>query len=76
MIALTNYRGQKISELADVEIIVAAPDDRIRPEAASTRIAHLAVIDALCVALAMRNPSAASAALVVDDQTSEELGEA
>lgn len=74
-VVLTSYRGQRISELADVEILVAAPDDSSRPEATATRIAHLAVIDALCVALAMKDPPRSSAALLIDAEISDEVEE-
>jgi RpiR family carbohydrate utilization transcriptional regulator len=71
-VVMTSYRGEPISELADVELIVAAPDDSIRPEAVATRIAHLAVIDALSVALAMRNPDKSKTALLIDEEIGKE----
>lgn len=74
-IVLTSYRGRPAGALADVEIVVGAPDDSVRPESVATRIAHLAVIDAISVALAMRDPAKASAALLLDEEISDELDE-
>lgn len=74
-VVLTTYRGRPVSALADVEIIAGASDDSIRPESIATRIAHLAVIDAISVALAMRDPARASAALLVDAEISREAEE-
>jgi len=74
-VVLTSYRGRPAGALADIEIVVGAPDDSVRPESVATRIAHLAVIDAISVALAMRDPARASAALLVDEEISREVEE-
>lgn len=65
-ILLTSYRDTPLSRLADIELVVAAPEVAARPEGVATRIAHLAVIDTLSVAIALRRPQAASAALLRD----------
>ncbi len=65
-ILLSSYRDTPLSRLADIELVVAAPQTAARPEGVATRIAHLAVIDALSVAIALRRPHAASAALLRD----------
>lgn len=65
-ILITSYRGTPIGELADIEIVVASPEPALRPEAISSRLAHLAVVDAISVALAMRDPDRADAALARD----------
>jgi len=65
-IVLTSYRNTPLSRLADIELVVAAPESAARPEGVATRIAHLAVIDALSVAIALRRPQAVSTALLRD----------
>lgn len=67
-VLLTSFRNTPIGELADVEIVVASPESALRPEAVSSRIAHLAVVDALSVALAVRRPDASREALLKDDE--------
>jgi len=65
-IVLTSYRDTPLSRLADIALVVAAPESASRPEGVATRIAHLAVVDALSVAIALRRPQAASTALLRD----------
>ncbi|MEU7834076.1 MurR/RpiR family transcriptional regulator [Nonomuraea sp. NPDC052129] len=66
-ILITSYRGTPIGELADIEIVVASPEPTLRPDAVSSRLAHLAVVDAISVALAMKDPERADEALLRDD---------
>ncbi|MFC7328291.1 MurR/RpiR family transcriptional regulator [Marinactinospora rubrisoli] len=66
-VLVTSFRGTPIGELADIEIVVASPDPTLRPDAVSSRLAHLAVVDAVTVALAMRDPDRTDEALLRDD---------
>ncbi|MGI8305852.1 MurR/RpiR family transcriptional regulator [Saccharopolyspora hattusasensis] len=66
-ILITSYRGTPIGELTDIEIVVASPEPALRPDAGSSRLAHLAVVDAATVALAMRDPDRTDEALLRDD---------
>lgn len=75
-ILLTSYRDTPVGRLADIELVVAAPESELRPEAVATRIAHLAVVDALSVAIALRTPDTARSALLRDYEiiTEREVG--
>jgi DNA-binding MurR/RpiR family transcriptional regulator len=66
-VLLTSRYGTPIGRLADVELVCAAPESALRPEAVAARIAHLAVVDVLSVAVALRRPGASSEALRRDD---------
>lgn len=68
VLLLTSYRNTKLGELADIEIVTATPESALRPEAVSCRIAHLAVVDALSVAVALRRTDSAREALLKDDE--------
>jgi RpiR family transcriptional regulator, carbohydrate utilization regulator len=67
-VLLTSFRNTPIGELADIEIVAASPESALRPESVASRIAHLAIIDALSVAAALRRPAAARQALIMDDE--------
>lgn len=66
-ILLTSFSRTPMRDLAHIQIVTAAPESTLRPEAVASRIAHLCVVDALSVALAMHRPEAARDALVRDD---------
>jgi len=68
VLLLTSYRNTPLGQLADIEIVTATPESTLRPEALYCRIAHLAVIDALSVAVALRHADQARAALLKDDE--------
>jgi RpiR family transcriptional regulator, carbohydrate utilization regulator len=68
VLLLTSYRNTKLGELADIEIVTATPESVLRSDAVSSRIAHLAVVDALSVAIAARHPDSARKALFQDDE--------
>lgn len=54
-IVLTSYQNSPICEHADLVLLVYSDELRYPIEAVSARIAHIAVLDALCVALALAN---------------------
>lgn len=66
-IVLTSHSGTPIGKLADVELVVASVASTLRPEAVASRLAHLAVVDVLSVALALRRGRRLSADLAKDD---------
>ncbi|MEV0290333.1 MurR/RpiR family transcriptional regulator [Kribbella sp. NPDC050820] len=68
VLLLTSYRNTKLGQLADIQIVTATPESTLRPEALSCRIAHLAVVDALSVAVALRSADSARDALLKDDE--------
>lgn len=53
-IALTSFRDSPITREADITICVYSDESRYPIEAVSARIAHIAVLDAVCVSLALK----------------------
>ena len=64
---LTSYSNTPAGELADIQLITASPNSLLRPEAVSSRIAHLALVDVLSVVMAVYRPELARETLVRDD---------
>lgn len=62
-ILLSSHMHTPLSAYADVSLITAARETAFRTAALTSRIAHLSVIDALYVAVALRRPEASLAAL-------------
>ena len=54
-IALTSYAGSPICAYADEALVVYSDEIRYPMEAVSARIAHIAVLDALCVCLSAKD---------------------
>jgi RpiR family carbohydrate utilization transcriptional regulator len=71
-VAVTSFVQSPLAEIADVVLIAGSRETRFRVEAMASRIAHVAVLDALFVALAMRDAKRATEYL---DLTSDVLGE-
>ncbi|MDQ7908758.1 MurR/RpiR family transcriptional regulator [Phytohabitans sp. ZYX-F-186] len=63
VVALTSHLRSALTERADVTLVAGAPEAGFRLEAATSRLAHLALADALYVALAYANPKLASETL-------------
>lgn len=63
IILLSSHLGTPLYEFADIALITAARETAFRTAAMTSRIAHLSVIDALYVAVAMRQPEASLSAL-------------
>lgn len=59
-IVLTSHRGTPLGDLADIELVTASRETEFRTDAMSSRIAHLSLVDALYVAVAMRSDHARS----------------
>ncbi len=53
-ILITSYAQTPLGRFADIELVTGARETAFRTEAVASRIAHLSVIDALYVAVAMR----------------------
>ncbi|GAA1011134.1 RpiR family transcriptional regulator [Acrocarpospora pleiomorpha] len=67
-VLLTSYRNTPLSDFADIELVTSTPESTLRPDAVSCRLAHLAVVDALSVAVAVRTSDTSTAALLKDDE--------
>jgi RpiR family transcriptional regulator, carbohydrate utilization regulator len=62
-IALTSFLNSPLTDLADVRLVAGTREVSFRLEAMASRLAHMAVLDALLVAVAMRDQTRAQAAL-------------
>lgn len=58
-IALTSYAGSEITENADLSLEIVSDEIKYPIEAVSSRVAHLALIDALAVAISSRDSETA-----------------
>ncbi len=52
MIAITNYRKSAIRRISDIVLLTASRESAFKSGAVASRIAELAIIDALCAAVA------------------------
>jgi len=59
ILALTSFAQSPLVERATVALVAPVREATFRVEAMATRVVHLAVVDALYVALALRKPEAA-----------------
>jgi RpiR family carbohydrate utilization transcriptional regulator len=64
-VAITSFAPSPLSDLADHTIVAGAREVSFRLEAMASRLAHLALLDALLVAVASRDEARAQAALGV-----------
>jgi DNA-binding MurR/RpiR family transcriptional regulator len=55
---ITSFRDSPLAEMSDLVLVAGAPEYGFRHEAMVGRVAHVAVIDALFVAVAMAKPGA------------------
>ncbi|HEY3956628.1 MAG TPA: MurR/RpiR family transcriptional regulator [Streptosporangiaceae bacterium] len=63
VIALTSHRKSLLTERATLSLVAGAPEGGFRLEAMTSRLAHLALADALYVAVAYADPEVAASAL-------------
>jgi RpiR family transcriptional regulator, carbohydrate utilization regulator len=63
VIALTSFRASPLTEVASIVLVAGGFDYGFRLELMASRLAHLAVIDALFVGLALRAPEQSERAL-------------
>jgi DNA-binding MurR/RpiR family transcriptional regulator len=57
VVAVTSFFGTPFIEAADVALVAGSKETSYRQDAMASRLAHLAVLDALYVGLAMRDPA-------------------
>lgn len=62
-ILLSSHANTPLSRYADIQLVTSARETAFRTSSLTSRIAHLSVIDALYVAVAMRRPEASLVAL-------------
>lgn len=62
-IAITSFARSRVSLFADLVLVSGGPEQSFRHEAMASRLAHLCLLDALYVAVAMRSQAAARRAL-------------
>lgn len=65
VVAITSFARSALTEMADCTIVAGARELGFRLEAMASRLAHLAVLDALLVAVADRDPDRSQAALAI-----------
>lgn len=58
-IALTSFFSSPLTELVDVALVAGSRETDFRVEAMASRVAHIAVLDALFVAVCLSNPERA-----------------
>lgn len=63
VIGVTCFAGSPLTTVATINLVVGGPELSFRLEALSSRIAHLTVLDAIYVAIAMQDADRASRAL-------------
>nr|WP_175526148.1 MurR/RpiR family transcriptional regulator [Microbacterium azadirachtae] len=63
VVAITSFASSPLTKVADASLIAGGPDYGFRLEAMASRLAHLGVIDALFVAIAVRRPAKSNKAL-------------
>ncbi|MGW2514127.1 MurR/RpiR family transcriptional regulator [Streptomyces scopuliridis] len=73
VIAITCFAKSPLTECATVELVAGGPELSFRLEALSSRIAHLTVLDAIYVAVALRDRDRADAALDATSAATSDL---
>lgn len=63
VIAVTSFRHSPLADIADAPLVAGSPRQGFRLEGAASRLAHLAITDALFVGVALRDPDRSSAYL-------------
>ncbi len=63
VISLSSHSQTPLDQYATIRLVTADRETAFRTEAMASRIAHLSLIDALCVNLAIRNIESATAAM-------------
>lgn len=60
VIAVTSFRRSPLADIADASLVAGSPRQGFRLEDTASRLAHLAITDALFVGLALRDPDGSS----------------
>ncbi|PZF81359.1 MurR/RpiR family transcriptional regulator [Jiangella anatolica] len=66
-VALTSFTASPLTEIVDLALIAGSPETSYRVEAMASRIVHLAVLDALYVAIALAHPGSAAGLTMTED---------
>lgn len=72
-IAITSYRASPLAKLADEALVTYADDVTYPVEAVSARLAHMCILDALTVSLAIRGGQETKRRLAVKNQVLEDM---
>ncbi|ASQ91864.1 MurR/RpiR family transcriptional regulator [Streptomyces sp. 11-1-2] len=71
-VAITSFTNSPLTRVVDAALIAGGPEYGFRLEAMASRLAHLGIVDALFVGIAVRRPQASTKALdVMADTTIE-----
>lgn len=70
-VALTSFVSSPLTEIVEHRLVAGSKETTYRVEAMASRIVHLAVLDALFVAIAVRHPSAQRALDAASDVITE-----
>ncbi|MGW4123028.1 MurR/RpiR family transcriptional regulator [Nocardia sp. NPDC004711] len=65
VVAITSFIDSPLTRAADTSLVAGGPEYGFRLEAMTSRLTHLAVVDALFVGIAVRHPEASTEALDV-----------
>ncbi|WP_158564187.1 MurR/RpiR family transcriptional regulator [Jiangella anatolica] len=72
VVAVTSFQHSPLADLADAALVAGSPKQGFRLEATASRLAHLAIMDALFVGLALKDPARSTAYLdAMADVTAE-----
>jgi DNA-binding MurR/RpiR family transcriptional regulator len=63
VVAITSYTNSPLTRVVDALLTAGGPEHGFRLEAMASRLAHLAIVDALFVGIAVRRPRASTKAL-------------
>lgn len=63
VLAITSFTNSPLTRIADASLVAGGPEYGFRLEAMASRLAHLGVVDALFVGIAVRRPKASTKAL-------------
>ena len=66
-IALTSFSRSPLTEVADLSLVAGSEETAYRVEAMASRIVHLAVLDALFVALTLQSTTSGAALAMTED---------
>ncbi|WP_432981449.1 MurR/RpiR family transcriptional regulator [Dactylosporangium sp. CA-233914] len=66
-VALTSFAASPLSDVVDLSLVAGSSETAYRVEAMASRIVHLAVLDALYVAIALALPTSAASLAMTED---------
>lgn len=71
VLSVTSYARSPLTEISDLSVIAGSSETRYRVEAATSRLVHVAILDALCVLVRQKNPHSAAAETAAADVIAE-----